>query len=213
MAEGKFIAYYRVSTDHQGRSGLGLEAQREAVHRYLNGGAWTLVAEFTEVESGRRKDRPQLAEAIRMAKREKATLVIARLDRLARNAHFISGLMEARVDFVAADMPNANQLTIRIMAAVAEEGARVISENTKAALSAAKARGVVLGANGRVLATRNKAEALERLEPVADRLRSMRSAGLSVRAIAATLNAEGVASPGGGAWHVANVHRALQRLD
>ena len=120
MAVGKFVSYLRVSTDKQGRSGLGLEAQREGVARYLNGGRWQLVAEYVEVESGKRNSRPQLQAAISHAKATGAKPVIARLDRLARNLHFVSSLQERGVDFVAADMPDANRLTIHIIAAVAE---------------------------------------------------------------------------------------------
>ena len=145
MAQGRFVAYYRVSTDKQGRSGLGLDAQREAVHRHLNGGSWHLVAEVIEVESGKRNDRPKLSEALRLCRIHKATLIIAKLDRLARNVHFTSGLMESGVDFVAVDFPQANRLTIHILAAVAEHEAGMISARTRAALAAAKARGVQLG--------------------------------------------------------------------
>lgn len=145
MAVIKFVSYLRVSTDKQGRSGLGLEAQREAVSRYLSGGQWTLMAEYVEVESGKRDSRPQLQAAISHAKATGAKLVIARLDRLARNLHFVSSLQERGVDFVAADMPDANRLTIHIIAAVAESVGRTISENTRTALAAAKARGVKLG--------------------------------------------------------------------
>src|SRR3977135_4042784 len=133
MAEIKFVSYLRVSTSKQGRSGLGLEAQREAVTRYLNGRHWKLVAEYVEVESGKRNARPQLLAAISHAKATGAKLVIARLDRLARNLHFVSSLQERRVDFVAADMPDANRLTIHIIAAVAESVGRTISENTRTA--------------------------------------------------------------------------------
>src|SRR5829696_1301455 len=140
MAEGRFIGYHRVSTVQQGRSGLGLEAQRQAVADYLNGGAWTLLAEYTEVESGKRADRPELAKALAACRAHRATLVIAKLDRLARDAHFLLGLQKAGVEFVAADMPTANRLTVGIMALVAEEEARAISVRTKAALAAAKER-------------------------------------------------------------------------
>src|SRR6516162_2595814 len=145
MAEGKWISYLRVSTDRQGKSGLGLEAQRSAVADYLNGGSWSLVKEFLEVESGKRSDRPMLADAIKACREYGAKLVIAKLDRLSRDAHFLLGLEEAGVDFVAADMPNANRLTVGIMAMVAEDEALRISERTKAALAAAKRRGVKLG--------------------------------------------------------------------
>src|SRR4051812_30379048 len=145
MAGGKWVAYYRVSTAKQGASGLGLEAQREAVAGYLNGGDWQLAAEFTEVESGRKNDRPELAKALAMCRRIGATLIIAKLDRLARNVAFVSNLMESGVEFTAVDFPTANRLTIHILAAVAEHEAAMTSTRTKAALAAAKARGVKLG--------------------------------------------------------------------
>src|ERR1700750_2536505 len=147
MANGKFVAYFRVSTQKQGASGLGIEAQQEAVRTYLNGGRWKLVGEFKEVESGKRNDRPALAEALAMCRIHGATLIIAKLDRLARNVAFISNLMESGVEFTAVDFPQANRLTIHILAAVAEHEAAMISARTKAALGAAKARGVVLGGN------------------------------------------------------------------
>ncbi|MFN9847727.1 MAG: recombinase family protein, partial [Alphaproteobacteria bacterium] len=216
MSAGKFVAYYRVSTDRQGRSGLGLEAQREAVQRFLSAGGWPPLAEYTEVETGKGANaldkRPELKAALDFARKHKATLVIAKLDRLARNVHFISGLIEQRVPIVAADMPDADITMLQIYAVMAEREARVISERTRVALAAAKARGTVLGAYGKVLAVKNQAEAVERLAPIADRLRALKASGLSVRAIAATLNDEGVKSPAGGAWHVSNVHRALPRL-
>jgi DNA invertase Pin-like site-specific DNA recombinase len=140
--EGKFIAYYRVSTDHQGIDGNGIAAQRKAVEDYLNGGRWKLVGEFTEVESGKRADRPELAKAISACKKHRAKLAIAKLDRLSRNVHFISGLMERKIDFVACDMPSANAFMINIYAAVAQEERRMISERTKAGLAAARARGL-----------------------------------------------------------------------
>src|SRR5262252_7090082 len=141
----RFVAYYRVSTDRQGKSGLGLEAQQMAVREYLNGGAWELVGEFTEIESGKHADRPQLAVAIETCRRQKAALVIAKLDRLSRNLAFVAALMESGVEFTAVDNPHANKLTVHILAAVAEHEREMISERTKAALQAAKARGVRLG--------------------------------------------------------------------
>lgn len=140
-----FVAYYRVSTDRQGRSGLGLEAQRQSIGNFVDDRKWNLVAEFTEIESGKRKDRPELQKAIAACKRCNARLVIAKLDRLARNVAFIANLMDGCVDFVACDMPEANRLTLHILAAVAEHEREMISERTKAALQAAKARGVRLG--------------------------------------------------------------------
>ena len=155
--KGKFVAYYRVSTESQGRSGLGLEAQQKAVLDFLNGGQWELVAEFTEIETGRKAhtaNRPELELALKLCKRERATLVIAKLDRLARNVHFISGLIERGVEFVAADNPHANRFTVHLLAAFAEHERDEISKRTKAGLERAKARGVKLGRHGAILAAR-----------------------------------------------------------
>jgi DNA invertase Pin-like site-specific DNA recombinase len=127
--DGKFIAYYRVSTDRQGMNGNGMAAQRKAVEDYLNGGRWKLVGEFTEVESGKRSDRPELEKALTACRKHKAKLVIAKLDRLSGNVHFISGLMERKVDFVACDMPSANAFMINVYAAVAQEERRMISDH------------------------------------------------------------------------------------
>jgi len=160
-SSSKYVAYYRVSTDKQGRSGLGLEAQRQAVVDFINGNGNQVIAEFTEVESGKRNDRPKLAEAMHRAKVTGATLVIAKLDRLARNVHFISGLMESRVDFVAVDFPQANRLTVHLLAAVAEHEREAISQRTKDALAAAKKRGVKLG-NTRTAPPTSEAGALLR---------------------------------------------------
>jgi DNA invertase Pin-like site-specific DNA recombinase len=144
MAEGRFVAYYRVSTEKQGRSGLGLEARQASVEAFLNGGAWKLLGRFIEVESGSNNDRPELAKALEACRLKGATLVIAKLDRLSRDAHFLLDLTRAGVDFVAADNPTAKRLTVGILAMVAEEERRAISSRTKAALTAAKARGTVL---------------------------------------------------------------------
>jgi len=143
--DGKFIAYYRVSTDKQGKSGLGLEAQRQAVENYLNGGSWKLIAEFTEVESGKNSERPELRAAQAACKKHKARLVIAKLDRLSRNVAFIANLLEAGTDFVAVDNPHANKSMLQMMAVFAEMERDAISKRTKEALAAAKARGVKLG--------------------------------------------------------------------
>src|SRR5450432_721998 len=145
MAEGKFVSYLRVWTARQGKSGLGMEAQRKAVDDFLNGGHWQVIKEFVEVESGKKADRPELAKAFQACRLFGARLVIAKLDRLSRDAHFLLGLEKAGVDFVAADMPQANRLTVGIMAMVAEEERRMISRRTKDALQAAKRRGVKLG--------------------------------------------------------------------
>jgi DNA invertase Pin-like site-specific DNA recombinase len=213
MADGKFVAYYRVSTQRQGQSGLGLEAQQKAVADYLNGGSWTLVAEFTEIESGRRKNRPQLAAALEAARQQKATLVIAKLDRLARNVAFVANLMDSKVEFVAVDFPQANRLTLHILAAVAEHEAKVTGERTKAALQAAKARGTVLGTNGKALARRYRSEALGRAVGLADTVRALQATHPTVRALAVALNERGVPTPNGGQWHASSVHRLLRRIE
>lgn len=145
MSAGGFVSYYRVSTQKQGRSGLGLEAQKKAVADYLCEGGGSLLQEFVEIESGRRKDRPQLRAALEMCRRKKATLVIAKLDRLARNVAFVATLLEGRIKFICCDMPDADSTMLQIYSAIAEREAAKISERTKAALAAAKARGKQLG--------------------------------------------------------------------
>ena len=214
---GNWVSYLRVSTDRQGKSGLGLEAQRKAVHDFLNGGNWKLAAEFVEVESGRRNDRPQLAAALAACKKLKAKLVIAKLDRLARNVNFVSGLMETGVEFIAADMPFANKLTIHILAAVAEHEREAISARTKAALAAAKVRGVKLGGpklrlaqlNG---ARANKAEANRFAANALPIIREAQKAGASsLRAIAKVLNDRGVRTARGGKWAAPQIRDILRR--
>jgi len=208
------IAYFRVRTDRQGKSGLGLEAQKETVNRYLKSIGWKLIGEYVEVESGKRKNRPQLAAALEACKREKATLLIAKLDRLARNVHFISGLMESGVDFVAADNPHANKLMIHLLAAFAEHEREQISQRTKEALAAAKARGVELGKNGKVLARQNRAKAVTFANGMAKTIRQLRNEGFTtVRQLADELNRQEVPSANGARWHVPTVHRLLRRLD
>lgn len=220
MANGKFIAYHRVSTQKQGASGLGLEAQQLAVAAYLNGGDWQLIAEFQEIETGKGADalekRPQLRAALDACRKHGAVLIIAKLDRLARNVHFVSGLMESKVKFVACDMPEANELTIHIMAAFAEHEAKRISQRTKDALAVARGRGVVLGKAGAANLRPNIEERQQAACAFADKLRhtfdDMRVRGLSQRAMAAELNAIGVPTPKGGKWGLAQVQRVIERL-
>ncbi len=140
MADGKFVSYLRVSTKTQGASGLGLEAQRAAVAGFLNGGRWSVIREVVEVESGKRADRPKLAEALSLCRLHGATLLVAKLDRLSRNAAFLFNLRDAGVKFIAADMPEANEMTVGIMAVVAEGERKAISKRTTEALAAAKVR-------------------------------------------------------------------------
>jgi DNA invertase Pin-like site-specific DNA recombinase len=223
--KGSFVSYLRVSTDRQGRSGLGLEAQRAAVDAYLNGGSWRLLEEYLEVESGKKNDRPQLAKALHHAKVTGATLVIAKLDRLSRDAHFLLGLDKAGVDFVAADMPHANRLTVGIMALVAEQEREAISKRTKEALAAAKRRGVKLGnpngaaalrkaGKGNAAAVARVQEAAhqraEDLQPVIQELQEHGITGL--RAIGRALNERGVVTPRGGKWHPTSVVRVMERM-
>jgi DNA invertase Pin-like site-specific DNA recombinase len=208
---GQFVAYYRVSTDRQGRSGLGLNAQSEAVRAHLANHSGTLQAEFCEIESGKRSDRPQLAAAIAAAKKAKATLIIAKLDRLARNVHFISGLMESGVDFVAADNPHANKLMVHLLAAFAEHEREQISQRTKDALAAAKARGARLGRNGADRLAPARAEAVQRARQLAPVLAEMKSAGLSARQMAAELTLRGIQTPTGARWHAQTVLRMIDR--
>lgn len=220
MATGKFIAYYRVSTQKQGMSGLGLEAQQVAVAAYLNGGAWELLGEFQEVETGKGADalakRPQLRTALDACRKHGATLIIAKLDRLARNVHFISGLMVSKVRFVACDMPEANELTIHIMAAFAEHEAKRISQRTKDALAVAKSRGVVLGRSGPANLRPNIEDRQRAANAFAERLRpilgGMTTRGLTQRDMTEELNSVGVPAPRGGSWRLAPVQRILARL-
>lgn len=213
MIESRFVAYYRVSTDRQGRSGLGLEAQREAVRGYVAQRSGHVLEEFTEVETGKRSDRPELAAALETCRRQKATLVIAKLDRLARNMAFVANLMEGRADFVAVDMPNADRFTIHIFAALAEEEGRRISQRTKAALAAAKARGVKLGTAGAMLARRNRDMAIARAAELGDLLSHLEGEGIcTTRALARELNRRGVPTPQGKNWHPGSVQRLRRRL-
>lgn len=214
---GRFVAYFRVSTDKQGKSGLGLEAQRQAVTQYLNGGSWSLVGEFTEVESGKRNERVELVKALAACKRQKAKLVIAKLDRLSRNVAFLAALMDRGVDFVACDNPHANTLTIHILAAVAQHEREMISQRTKDALRAAKRRGTKLGnpklddVRARAV-TAVKAEANRFAKNVAPIIREIGSSGVaSNRGIARALNARGVATARGGAWTAVQVGAILRR--
>lgn len=210
------IAYYRVSTDKQGRSGLGLDAQRNAVARYLDQAAGELVAEYTEVESGKsHTNRPQLDAALQECRRRRAVLIIATLDRLARNVHFISGLMETNVPFVAADMPSASPFELHIRAAMAEEERRRISQRTKAALSAAKAKGVKLGNPQIEKINRCQRKAANAFaSSMASTIAELQEAGYSsIESLRDELNRRGIPTARGGRWHKATVHRLLKRIE
>ena len=233
MLATRYISYQRVSTARQGRSGLGLDAQREAIRCHLSGAAGELLAEYTEIESGRRSDRPELAKALAACRLHRATLVIAKLDRLARNVAFISALMDSGVEFIATDMPAASRLTLHMLAAVAENEARMISERTKVALAAAKRRGTQLGGfRGRIAtdADRQRASAAKtalanaRATDLAATIRGLQAEGVtSHRAIAGRLSAMNIPTTGshdkhgrptghGGTWTGVQVGRLLGRL-
>jgi len=226
----KLVAYVRVSTAGQGASGLGLEGQRAAIEAYAKQTAGELLVTYIEVESGKRADRPELARALSHAKRAKATLVVAKLDRLARNVAFLSAMLEAGVEFIACDNPTANRLTVHILAAVAEAEAKAISERTKSALAAAKARGTALGsarpghwdgredrrlvgaANGAKVSmeVRSKAakEAFADLLPI---IQQQKNEGGTLQQIAAKLNDEGYTTRRGKEFTAMTIQRILNR--
>lgn len=227
----RYIAYYRVSTGKQAKSGLGLEAQQAAVRAFVDGHKTsTLEGGYVEVETGKRKDRPELAKALAHCRRAKAVLVVAKLDRLARNVAFTSALMESKVDFVCCDNPHASRLTIHILAAVAEDEARRVSERTKAALAAAKARGTRLGsarpghwagkesarlrglAKGREKSIESRRQAAR--EAYADLLpflQQLRREGVSYQKIADRLNKVGHTTRRGKPWNAMQVSIVLKR--
>lgn len=215
----RFIAYYRVSTRKQGASGLGLEAQRKAVADYIAGNQ--LHAEFTEVESGRKASRPQLSEAIKLARLTRSTLIVAKLDRLSRNAAFLNALLDSGQQVVFADMPNADKLVIGIMAQLAEWEAGQISKRTREALRIAKERGAKLGGHcppsfsqsavGRQRSKETRqARAEERKTDLLPIIEQAKAAGMrSLRQIAGYLNERGITTPRGGIWHAASVKQVV----
>jgi len=210
-----FVAYYRVSTARQGHSRLGLEAQQEAVSGFV-AGRGELVESYTEVESGRNDGRPELQRAIAACRRDKATLVIAKLDRLARSVYFISSLMEGGVDFIAVDMPEANRLTVHILAAVAEHEREMISKRTSEALKAARARGGQLGNPRATVAAAGARQAnVSAADKFADTMRpivtSLREDGMSLRGIAEALNRRGLKTRTGRQWKAQTVKGVLGR--
>lgn len=226
----QIVAYCRVSTKRQGESGLGLEAQRSAVEQFAGATSSTLIGTYVEIESGKRSDRPELARALAHAKRSGARLVVAKLDRLARNVAFTAQLLESDIAFTACDYPDANKLTLQILAAVAEDEARRISDRTKAALKAAKERGVKLGSNreghweGREdLRLAGLAKAREKSIEVRRRaaetgysdvigtMQELRASGLSLRKIAERLNEEEHTTRRGKPWNPMQVRNVLKR--
>ncbi len=212
----RFVAYLRVSTQKQGRSGLGLEAQREAVARFVAGSDGQVVGEFLEVETGKHSDRPQLAAAMATCRATRAILLVAKLDRLSRNVAFLSGIMESKVDFVCCDNPHATPFTLHILAAVAEHERVMISTRTKAALAAAKARGKRLGnpnlrpgdAAGTAIArSAHSEQAYQRALTILPFIAAARRAGaVTLQEVASAMEARGIRTPSGrGRWHAATV--------
>ena len=217
----KFVTYLRVSTDRQGKSGLGLEAQRKAVADHV-AGKGQIAAEFVEIESGKKNERPQLASALAEAKQIGAVLLIAKLDRLARNVAFIANLLEAGVEIAAADMPEANRFLLHVMAAVAEHEAQAISDRTRAALAAAKARGVALGwampsrkaeqhQAARKGAEINAQKADRHAANVLPVIGQIAGRGASLRQIAAELNERDIKTARGGLWYATTIRNILAR--
>jgi DNA invertase Pin-like site-specific DNA recombinase len=216
----RFVTYKRVSTAEQGRSGLGLEAQTRDIGLFLDTYAeepWELVGEFVEIESGANSDRPELRKAVELAKRLKATLLVAKLDRLSRKVSTIAAFMDdRRLNFRVATMPHADKFQLHIYAALAEQEREFISLRTKAALREAKARGVKLGGMRDATMKRNAAvqvNANARAEKLARIVRPLREGNATLREIAAALNGAGLLTPRGGQWHPTTVARLVDRLD
>lgn len=209
-----YITYCRVSTGRQQQSGLGIEAQQEAVHRYATQTGSSIIAEYVETESGAKSDRPQLAKALAHCRRARGTLLIARLDRLSRSLSFVAQLLDANVEIRCADVPEANRLLLQMLAVFGEHERQMIRERTRAALAAAKARGTVLGANGKVLAAKHKAEAQAHAESLRPVIIEARAAGcVSLPEIADFLTSQGCQTASGGRWYPMTVRRVLDRLE
>jgi DNA invertase Pin-like site-specific DNA recombinase len=217
-----FVAYVRVSTSQQGRSGLGIEAQRETLWRFGCAEGFEIVAEFVEVETGKGSDaldrRPQLAASLAKARALRCPVAVAKLDRLSRDVHFISGLMAHRVPFLVAELgPDVDPFVLHLYAALAEKERALISGRTRSALAAAKAKGVKLGnpkiaaaQGGAVVAVKAEADrAASNVVPIISEIR--KSGAMSLRAIAEALNARGIATPRGGRWYAMSVRNALAR--
>ena len=207
----RYVAYFRVSTASQGRSGLGLAAQRSKIDAFLNAND-EVVAEFVEVQSGKADNREELWKAIAHAKKHGAKILIAKLDRFSRKVSFIAGIMEQGIGLVVAEMPHATDFQLHIFAALAQEERRLISERTRSALAEAKKRGVGLGKNGEVLAVMRKAQALEYALSIEPILRPMLADGWSFTAMADQLNVAGIDAAKGGRFTAQTVKNIVVRL-
>lgn len=214
----KFIAYYRVSTEKQGKSGLGLEAQRESVLKHVEQEGGTLIGEYSDVISGASETREQLDAALRRCEREKATLIISKLDRLARQLSFLAKFIESKVPLVVAELPHANKMLLQMMAVFAEAERDMVSQRTKDALAAAKKRGVVLGnpklADARVNAAKAREQQADEFAlQHYDNLRRMKANGHSLAKIAELLNDAGRRAPRGGRWYPTSVSNLISRAE
>lgn len=206
-----YVSYIRVSTKNQGISGLGLEGQRQSIADHVQRTGGRVIAEYQDISSGRKDCRPGLSRAIHHAKQAKATLVFAKLDRVSRKVSFIANLMESGIKFVVAEFPSADHFQLHVYAALAQQERRMISERTKTALAAAKARGIQLGKNGKNLAAANKQASFKFIQTVQGELLPLWGQGMSYRGIAKTLNDKNVKSFTGGMWHTETVKRALEK--
>lgn len=207
----RYVAYFRVSTEKQGKSGLGLAAQRTLVERFLSAGD-EVIAEFVEVQSGKNDERVELWKAIAHAKKQDAKILIAKLDRFSRKVSFIAGIMEQGIGLVVAEMPHATDFQLHIFAALAQEERRLISERTRNALAEAKKRGVVLGSHGKVLAVQRRQEADERAEALRPVVMPMVEAGLSYGEIARRLNEQRILTVNGRRFRAQQVKQVIGRL-
>lgn len=207
----RYVAYFRVSTEKQGKSGLGLAAQRTLIERFLSAGG-EVIAEFVEVQSGKNDERVELWKAIAHAKKQDAKILIAKLDRFSRKVSFIAGIMEQGIGLVVAEMPHATDFQLHIFAALAQEERRLISERTRNALAEAKKRGVELGKNGKALATKHRQEADERAEALRPIIMPMVEAGLSYSEMARRLNEQGIQTVNGRRFYAQQVKALVCRL-
>jgi len=207
----RYIAYFRVSTEKQGKSGLGLAAQRTLIERFLSAGD-EVIAEFVEVQSGKNDERVELWKAIAHAKKQDAKILIAKLDRFSRKVSFIAGIMEQGIGLVVAEMPHATDFQLHIFAALAQEERRLISERTRNALAEAKKRGVELGKNGKTLAAKHRQEADERADALRPVIMPMVAAGLSYSEIARRLNEQGIQTVNGRRFYAQQVKAICERL-